>query len=82
MIDAKEWRGLEAPRGVELHLTTKDTLEVFTTMGSHLRSIKLSTLSYDNVTLTSNKKRNVMLVQVPKEYDLVSEQEDENMSKL
>ncbi|PVD36104.1 hypothetical protein C0Q70_03077 [Pomacea canaliculata] len=71
VIDAKEWRGLEAPRGVELHLTTKDTLEVFTTMGSHLRSIKLSTLSYDNVTLSSNKKRNVMLVQVPKEYDLV-----------
>ncbi|KAK7092277.1 hypothetical protein V1264_008051 [Littorina saxatilis] len=71
VMDAKEWRGKEAPRTIELHLTTKGTLEVFTTMGSHLRSIKLSAMSAVNVKLSANKKRNTVLVQVPQEYDLV-----------
>ncbi|KAK7492719.1 hypothetical protein BaRGS_00016024, partial [Batillaria attramentaria] len=71
VTDAKEWRGKESPRPVELHLTTKGTLEVFTSMGSHLRSIKLSAMSAVNVKLSCNKKRNVMLIQVPQEYDLV-----------
>lgn len=69
--DAREWRGKEAPRPVELHLTTKGTLEVFTSMGFQLRSIKLSAMSAVNVKLSCNKKRNVMMIQVPQEYDLV-----------
>lgn len=72
-MDAKEWRGKEQPRSVELHLTSNGTLEVFTTMGSHLRSLKLSSMSAVNVKLSANKKRNTMLIQVPQEYDLVSD---------
>ena len=73
VMDAKEWRGKESPRNVELHLTSNGTLEVFTTMGSHLRSIKLSCMSAVNVKLSANKKRNTMLIHVPQEYDLVSD---------
>ena len=73
VMDAKEWRGKESPRNVELHLTSNGTLEVFTTMGSHLRSIKLSCMSAVNVKLGANKKRNTMLIHVPQEYDLVSD---------
>jgi hypothetical protein len=70
-MDATEWRGKESPRPVELHLTLKGTLEVFTSVGHHLRTLKLSSMSSVNVKLSANKKRNVVLIQVPKEYDLV-----------
>lgn len=71
VMDAKEWRDKELSRDVELHLTTKGTLEVFTMMGHHVRTLKLSLMSAVNVKLSANKKRNVALVQVPQEYDLV-----------
>ncbi|XP_076455954.1 dual oxidase 2-like [Babylonia areolata] len=71
VAEGKEWRGKESPRQVEVHLTNNGTLELFTAMGSQLRTIKLSAMSVLNVKLGANKKRNTVLVQVPQEYDLV-----------
>ncbi|XP_012943057.2 dual oxidase [Aplysia californica] len=70
--DAMEWRGKEvAGRSIELHLTTKGTLEVFTTTGSHIRSIKISSMQAVDVKISSNKKRTTMVFIIPREYDLV-----------
>ena len=64
VMDAKEWRGKESSRSLELHLTTKGTLEVFTAGGHHLRTVKLALMQAVNVKLSANKKRNVLLLQV------------------
>ncbi|CAG5124174.1 unnamed protein product [Candidula unifasciata] len=72
--DGVEWRGPHLPgRPIELHLTTKGCLEIFATTGTHLRSIKISSLSNIGVKISSNKKRNVMALILPREYDLVVE---------
>lgn len=78
--DALEWRGHDvAPRSVELHLTNKGCLEIFSTAGSHLRSIKISTLPTVAIKMSSNKKRNVLGIIMPREYDLVVEFPSEPM---
>ncbi|XP_067686198.1 dual oxidase 2-like [Haliotis asinina] len=72
--ETQEWCGKDAAgRCVELHLTSKETLEVFSTEGTHLRTIKLLKMSIINITISNNKGRNVLMVHVPKEYDLVLE---------
>ncbi|GFN94573.1 dual oxidase [Plakobranchus ocellatus] len=71
--DALEWQGSKDPRAVELHLTNKGCLEVFSTTGAHLRTIKICTLPAVNVKISSNQKRNVLAIVMPREYDLVVE---------
>ncbi|KAH9500299.1 Dual oxidase 2, partial [Bulinus truncatus] len=78
--DAMEWRGNHIiSRPVELHLTNKGCLEIFSTSGAHIRSIKVSTMSALAVKLSSNKKRNVLFIMIPREYDLVVEFSSEPM---
>ncbi|XP_059143765.1 dual oxidase 1-like [Physella acuta] len=78
--DALEWRGCDVePRSVELHLTNKGCLEIFATSGMHIRSIKISYLSTVAIKMSSNKKRNVLAIIMPREYDLVVEFPSEPM---
>uniref|UniRef100_A0A2C9KDP5 NAD(P)H oxidase (H2O2-forming) n=1 Tax=Biomphalaria glabrata TaxID=6526 RepID=A0A2C9KDP5_BIOGL len=78
--DAIEWRGHHVvPRPVELHLTNKGGLEIFSTSGTHLRSVKVSAMPTLAVKLSSNKKRNVLGIMIPREYDLVVEFPSEPM---
>lgn len=77
--DAMEWQGSKEPRCVELHLTNKGFLEVFSTSGPHLRTIKICTLPTLTLKISSTKKRNVLAIIMPREYDIVVEFPSEPM---
>ena len=73
VMEGEEWRGKGVERRkVELHFTSKGTLEEFSIRGKHLRTIKLANIKTITVVLSSSRKRNIVLLQLPQEYDLVN----------
>ncbi|ESO86842.1 hypothetical protein LOTGIDRAFT_235234 [Lottia gigantea] len=75
--DTCEWRCKKEPsRNIELHLTSKGSIEIFSLSGSHLRCIKLVEHMTMTIYLSINKGSNVMLIQIPKEYDLIPKEYD------
>ncbi|XP_050407076.1 dual oxidase 2 [Patella vulgata] len=70
--DMCEWRCKKEPsRCIEVHLTSKGTLEIFSSTGSHLRTIKINNIGRLKLYQSINKKRNILLIHIAKEYDLV-----------
>ena len=70
-----EWLGEDESRLVVVRIKRHCKLEIINLKGKQLRSINLSGMKNVHGWLSSNKKRNVMLLRVPKEYDLVSKQQ-------
>ncbi len=67
-----EWLGDDDSRLVVVRLRQDCTVDVVSLKAKHLRTINLASMNVVHVLLSSNKKRNVLLIRVPKEYDLVS----------
>ena len=66
-----EWVGEDEMRLVVVRIMPQSRLEVINLKGKPLRSINLAGMKTVQGWLSSNKRRNVMLLRVPKEYDLV-----------
>ena len=66
-----EWLGEDDSRLVVVRIKRHCKIEIINLKGKPLRKINLAAMKTVNAWLSSNKKRNVMLLGVPKEYDLV-----------
>lgn len=66
-----EWLGEDETRLVVVRIKRESKLEIINLKGKPLRSINLAGMKTVHGWLSSNKRRNVILLRVPKEYDLV-----------
>lgn len=67
-----EWLGEGETRLVVLRIHPECRLEIVNFKNRPLRTINLKAMKHVYCSLSSNKNRNVILIRVPKEYDLVS----------
>ena len=67
-----EWLGEDESRLVVVRIKRQSKIEVINLKGKPLRSINLAGMKPVHGWFSSNKKRDVVLLRVPKEYDLVS----------
>lgn len=77
-----EWLGEDETRLVVVRIKRESKLEIINLKGKPLRSINLAGMKTVHGWLSSNKRRNVILLRVPKEYDLVVEFVNERQRTL
>ena len=69
---ATEWQGHDETRMVVIRLRPDCNLDIINLKGKPFRVINLTQMTDVQCLLSSNKNRNVILVRIPREYDLVS----------
>ncbi|XP_059917302.1 dual oxidase 1 [Gadus macrocephalus] len=78
-IMAYEWCGHKKPlQSVSVEVNEKRRVQVFDHAGSVLRSLNLGSQTSLKILLSNDHQQKVLLLKVPKEYDLVLFFEDEN----
>ncbi|KAK0139023.1 Dual oxidase 2 [Merluccius polli] len=78
-ITAQEWLGpKKALQSVSVEVDEKRRVQVFDHAGSAVRSLNLGNQTNLNILLSNDRHHKVLLLKVPKEYDLVLFFEDEN----
>ncbi|WAR05023.1 DUOX-like protein [Mya arenaria] len=76
-----EWQGPEESRLVIVRVRPERKLEVINLKGKLIRSINLDHLKHVHCLLSDNKKRNVVMIRIPKEYDFVIQMTNESQRR-
>ncbi|KAH3701183.1 hypothetical protein DPMN_076166, partial [Dreissena polymorpha] len=77
-----EWQSAKETRLVVIRLKPDCSLELINLKGRPIRTINMLNIKHVQCFVSSNKRRNVVLVRVPKEYDLVLQLTNESQRRV
>ncbi|XP_053408593.1 dual oxidase-like isoform X3 [Mercenaria mercenaria] len=77
-----EWLWDEETRLVIIRIHHECVLDIVNLKGKPLRTVNMKDMKHVQCTLSSNKKRNVVLIRVSKEYDVVIELSNESQRRI
>ncbi|XP_052252760.1 dual oxidase 1-like isoform X3 [Dreissena polymorpha] len=77
-----EWQSAKETRLVVIRLKPDCSLELINLKGRPIRTINMLNIKHVQCFVSSNKRRNVVMVRVPKEYDLVLQLTNESQRRV